>query len=182
MSLFIVLVIPIDVDGYDDYKICYHYDVRKMKEFETHYPHYEKYSIQYKDELTSSNYHFELFLEKNKLLFKNVITNDSVSFNYNDVFDFEIIENKESYLIFIHDFNVESVIYYVSINKKSISNEKSFLDYVKNSFSRYDVPELAQIGYLTMNGSEYLYPFLFADFNEKFYIDENGHLYVIKVD
>ena len=81
----------------------------------------------------------------------------------------------------IHTYDTESIIYYSDyFNKDTLSNDKEYLNDLKDSFIKYDVPSIEQIGYITLKDNDYKYPYMISDLYDKFIIDENKKLYVLK--
>ena len=68
---------------------------------------------------------------------------------------------------------------YIKVPKTKISDDKEFLNKLKDSFKLYEVPNMAEMGYITVPNVEYKYPAFKAYSGHYFYIDEKGNLYKI---
>lgn len=172
-----------NIKGIDEYYICYNYKALEIKEYDTHYSHYDKFYINHTDKLTNEKYNYEIFYDENKFLLgiKNTISNEMIHLDYLYVVEYEVIENDDTFTIVVHDSDgIESTIYYNVIDKTKLTNDKDYLNDIKENFNSYKLPIIEQIGYLTTNESDYKYPIMVSNLNEKFIIDEKDDLYLIK--
>ena len=99
---------------------------------------------------------------------------------YEYVYDFLVIENPKDFIIIFENYETDSELYYAKISKESISDDKTFLQNVKDSFELYEVPTMTEIGYITIPNVEYKYPAFKSYSGHYFYIDEKDNLYMIK--
>lgn len=172
-----------NIKGIEEYYICYDYKELEIKEYDTHYPYYDKFYINHTNKLTNEKYNYEIFYDENNFLLgiKNTISNEIIHLDYLYVVEYEVIENENTFTIVVHDNNgIESTIYYNIIDKTKLTNDKDYLNNIKENFNSYKLPIIDQIGYLTTNETDYNYPLMFSSLYEKFIIDENGDLYLIK--
>ena len=104
VTFIIISIIEPNINGYDEYMICYDYKEIEITEYDTHYPHHDKFLINYNNKITKEIYNFEVFYDEKKWLLgiKNNTTNDIVYLDYNNVYEFEVIENSDSFTIVIH--------------------------------------------------------------------------------
>lgn len=189
------------IKDYDKYEVCYEFEEKELINYQTHYHNYEKYDIKYVRETIeipkcidyvtgcieqpitkTESFNFEFILtEEEKLLIRNTLTQDEITLEYENIYEYELIENKDNYILIIHTYDTESIIYYSDyFNKDTLSNDKKYLNDLKDSFIKYDVPSIEQIGYITLKDNDYKYPYMISDLYDKFIIDENKKLYVLK--
>ena len=196
---FVALFIPFEklVPEYDSYKICYNYkEINKYEEYTEHYPNYKNYFIignkeenvlklnesgNVEEGIQEQNYNFEFILsDKGIVSLVNNITNYKTSLKYNDVQNIEVLENEKNYIVVVHTTENESTIYYSDfIRKDSISMEEEYIEEFKNSFIKYELPEVSKFGYITIDDSETKYPY-FTSSNMYSFIIKDNELYVIK--
>lgn len=188
------------IKGYGENEVCYDYEEKELSNYQTHYYNYKKFDIKYaREEIAFSkctyeqtecvqeqitykeNFNFEFLLnDKNKLLIRNVLTQEEITLEYEDVYEYELIENEESYILLIHTYDSESIIYYSDyFNKKTMSNDDGYLSKLNSSFIKFDVPSIDQIGYITIKNNDYKYPYMISDLYDKFIIDENKKIYIL---
>jgi len=177
---------------------------------ESHLPKYETFDIKYDKTInndtcttvllpdgtpkeciptvSSEKFDFSFYVEVDKdnnylLTIKNNITNEKIALDYEYVYQFVLIENEKDYTILIHNNDyLSSTIYYSNfITKDNISNTKGFLDELKKSFKKFEVPKIDQIGYMTTRENNYKYPYMITDRSDKFIIDEKGELYFLEL-
>ncbi len=225
--VFALFYLPIgeNIDGLDEYEICYTYEEKVIDGYETHFSHYENYGMHYekeeyineshnpsaeqnietlpndwnntlqtmpveqspdiseiitKDKLTRE-YKFDIYYEDYELVIENINTNDKVSIDNENIKDYIVVYDEDSYFIMYYDYKEEK-IYYSKIQKDIISDDKKFLEDLKDSFQEYDVPSLAKIGYLTYYDEEdniYAYAYMISEYGYEFIIDENDNLYML---
>ena len=196
---FIFIFLPMEklVPDYDDYKTCYEYiEIDSFKNFEEHYPHYETYYIESNLEISrfeendngnelkeiknNEDILIELKLNPNDTVnVKNENTTYEVKLDIAHVNKLELIENEENYIIVIEAIENESTIYYSLIDKADITNGKDFIDFLAGSFTKYDLPELKQVGYVTLENGDVKYPYL-VSVNNDYFIIRNGSLFLVK--
>ena len=184
MILFVLLFLPIEklVPEYDDYKVCYNYNkIEKFNNYTVHYPSYERYLIEgEKNENIKEDYLMEFMIEGKKVKVTNLLTNISVNLSFKNIANLEVLENEDNYLIIVHTYENEATIYYSDyINKSEIINEDYYLDGLKTSFKKFELPEVASIGYVTIDDTETKYP-IAVSVNSDYFIIKNGELYLVK--
>lgn len=188
---FVVGFIPQNaLSGYEEYNISYEYKERNIDKFITSYYHNEEFEMNYTDAYKFRIYYSE---DSSQLVVENTNTNDkinlsveknNINFMNNVLLDGEVIENDDNFIISYYDYmsnqmGASSKVYYIRIPKSSISNDKVFLDNLQKSIKVFDVPKIDQLGYLTMEDSEYKYTLIHSTAYDKFIIDENDEIYVI---
>lgn len=195
IALFVVLLLPIQVfiEGYEDYQVCYEFNSKTIKynDIETHYPYYDKYTLNHTREIyvgetdkIDANYKYEFFINNDGLLeVKNVNNDDFVVFDYKNIKSFEVIENASSYIVVINSTSTETKIYYSNyLNKNSLSNTQTFLEEFKKSFRTYDVPLISETGYMTLKNENYKYPLFISETKDKYIIDIDSNLYRVEYE
>ena len=195
ISLIMVLT-PFEnlVYGYDEYQTCYNYETKKISDnYEVHYPNYDRYLIDgitkdityeetdsNKEVVNLNNYSYEFYIEKYEVYLENKNTGYKVKFDYDDVSKIEVIKNESEYMLLIHTYENESTIYYSDyIVVDNMSNENDYLDSIKNSFIKFEFPELSSVGYITIDNKEEKYP-LMSSSNNEYFIIENRKLYLVE--
>lgn len=189
------------IKDYDKYEVCYEFEEKELINYQTHYHNYDKFDIKYVRETLeylkcidyttgcveqpitkTETFNFEFILtEEEKLLIRNTLTQDEITLEYENIYEYELIENKDNYILIIHTYDTESIVYYSDyFNKEALSNDKEYLNDLKDSFIKYDVPSIDQIGYITLKDDDHKYPYMISDLYDKFIIDENKKLYVLK--
>jgi membrane protease YdiL (CAAX protease family) len=194
---FILAFIPFEriVPEYDDYVICYDYNETEMlKNYEIHFPHYQEHFIdstikvsRFDDDVNSLNEikseeNIKISFNKNwdgTIIIENELINYKNKLDIKEVKNIEILENDDYYLIIIESEENEATIYYSKINKCDLRNSKDFMDYLSNSFKKYDLPELSKIGYVTFLNNSLKHPYFVSSNNDAFIII-NDSLYLIK--
>lgn len=197
--IVILFFLPVgnNIDGIEEYEICYTYEEKYLDGYETHFSNYGIYEMYYKkvinnngeaNDLWENNkinnmYKFELYYDKeeNKLAIKNIATNYVVYMDEEYVYDYLIIYDEGMYIIIYYD-NDETKVYYNKINEKELNDSNEFLDNLKESFKTFDVPDIKNLGYLTYNDNEdnyYIYAYMVSELGYEFIIDENNQLFLL---
>lgn len=202
--VFCLVLLPYQnlVEGYDDYMVCYEYkETDTLKDYITHYPHYDEYEINYTDESSTllmddddtnrvqevimlNNYHFKFSVnDVNKVLVENLNTGYTVTLDFPNVVEYglEVIENNDSFNVVINtsDGLNDKVFFSDYLTKIGMGNDKEFLDEFAASFKEYDLPILEQLGYVTLEDSDYKYPFFYST-NYDLFMIKGGELFLVK--
>lgn len=194
LLIIMVIMLPFQVfiDGYDEYSTCYTFEKKTIKNtnYTEHYPNYENYIININEEVIGveaeipyeKTYNIKVYMNDNgKVAIRNLKTKYEIELEYQDVVEFEVIENDDVFAILIHTYDTESKIYYSEyINRNTISNSNSYIDNIKNSFKFYPVPDLNKVGYITFKDDEYKYPLFESDIYDKYIIDEHTNLFILE--
>ena len=160
---------------YENYETCYEYAEMDMGVSDLHYTSRPRYTIK------ENGYNFEVLVEDNELVLRNLNTKDKITLFESGV-AFEVIKEKDYYMIVaitLDENNNESVEFSKYMSFDSLSDEKSYLKDVKESFISYVIPDIQNLGYLTNDGTDYIYPLMTTLQNNSFVIDENGALYLV---
>ena len=196
---FIVIFIPFDklVPDYNDYEVCYTYnEIDPLEDYVEHYPHYSFYKIEgnKKEEVfeetvngkvvervQEENFDYIFELNDNGIVeIENNLTEYKTSLKYNDVVDLEVLENEKGYIVVVLTSENQSTIYYSDfIKKNDVRQGEDYLEEFKNSFIKYEFPELGSVGYVTIDDTNTKYPYMVSTNNDKFII-KNRELYIIK--
>lgn len=160
----------------EDYVITeFNYETKELKAYTTHYQHYEDYDISYTNP-TLEQVNLHIYENDDlKVVVKNTLTNKEVVLDY-EVFEYTVIEDENSYGILIYTYEE---IYYAEFNKSDMNNTSQYLENLKNQFKKYEVPELQDAGYITIEGSNEKYPYLLGMSYDKLII-MNNELYLLK--
>lgn len=189
ISMFILMYLPIGIFVNDDgYQTCYEYETKVVDDsyYEKHYPFYDEYDITIKKENDflgiSESYIYNFSINDNDFVISNMNTKKDIKIHYDNLSNFIVLKNNKNYiLIVVTDDGYSSNIYYSNfINEDSVSNDELYLNDIKNSFVKYDLPSLLGNGYLTLKDDEYKYPYFIGSGNNHFMIDKNNKLYLIK--
>ena len=187
--IFILMYLPIGIFVNDDgYQTCYEYETKVVDDsyYEKHYPFYDKYDITINKENDflgiSESYIYNFSINDNDFVISNMNTKKDIKIHYDNLSNFIVLKNNKNYiLIVVTDDGYSSNIYYSNfINEDSVSNDELYLNNIKNSFVKYDLPSLLGNGYLTLKDDEYKYPYFIGSGNNHFMIDKNNKLYLIK--
>ena len=192
--LFIALFIPIEslVPEYDNYQVCYKYnEIEPLENYTLYFPYYNDYSINYSKEIkdesgntieekTEELFDYKFTLNDDATIsIRNNITNYETKLKYIDVYNFEILENKDNYLVIIQTLENESTVYYSDfITKNDIEQGSDYLEKFKESFIKYELPTINNLGYATIDDTNNKYPYMIGETNS--FIIKNGELYLIK--
>ena len=189
ISLFILMYLPIGIFVNDDgYQTCYEYETKVIDDsyYEKHYPFYDEYDITINKENNflgiSESYIYNFSVKDNDFIISNKNTKKDIKIHYDNLSDFVILKNDKNYIIIVTiDDGYSSNIYYSNfINEDNASNDELYLNDIKDSFIKYDLPSLVGNGYLTFKNDEYKYPYFIGSGNNHFMIDKNNKLYLIK--
>ena len=189
ISMFILMYLPIGIFINDDgYETCYEYETKVVDDsyYEKHYPFYDEYDITINKENDflgiSESYIYNFSINDNDFIISNKNTKKDIKIHYDNLSNFIVLKNNKNYiLIVVTDDGYSSNIYYSNfINEDSVSNDELYLNDIKDSFVKYDLPSLLGNGYLTLKDDEYRYPYFIGSGNNHFIIDKNNKLYLIK--
>lgn len=189
ISMFILMYLPIGIFVNDDgYQTCYEYETKVVDDsyYEKHYPFYDEYDITINKENDflgiSESYIYNFSINDNDFVISNMNTKKDIKIHYDNLSNFIVLKNNKNYiLIVVTDDGYSANIYYSNfINEDNVSNDELYLNDIKNSFVKYDLPSLLGNGYLTLKDDEYKYPYFIGSGNNHFMIDKNNKLYLIK--
>lgn len=194
----IMSLIPFEMlaDGYEDAYVCYEYDITsKPNNYTLHFPSYEEYIMKHEKESTTlimsddgndfkevivlNKYNISLFIDKLGMLhIKNNNTGYERKFE-SGISSFEVIENEDAFTILLSKDELETTIYFSDYTiKNNMTNEDSFIDEIVNSFIKYELPLINEIGYITVDDSDYKYPVFYSENN--YFIIKNGDLFLMQ--
>ena len=181
---------------YENFYQCPVYETKKINsEYEVQYYMHSKYVIEHSKIINTINtpnsayipnakekYSFTLSLndETSEIEFYNDTTKEKVVLEEDGAYDYLIIDNKDSYVILIQN-DINKVLYGI-YNKDEITNDKNYLENVKNQLKEYYVPNISQIGSVTFGSSDYKYAQIQTTINDKLYFDEKGILYIAIIE
>lgn len=187
--LWIVLANNTAKVNYDDYKTCYSYETIAFENYETVYPHVNDYRIESEYEKSLGDielptkafngvedeeiilaieektiYKLSLSIKEkdNKLYFVDNTTEKEYELPFENVFDYEILNNDNTYEIIIVSRDPksgESKVYMSNyINFDNLSKDERIETIIK-SFKEYNnMPVIYRIGYIVDLNDNYKYP------------------------
>ena len=120
-----------------------------------------------------------LYLEEKNLIFKNINTSENITLftNFVNIYNqFELIQDDNGFKILIFINGHDSKVYY----KKYTENDIIKMDNIKNDLKEYILPDLKQIGFIKFQTEEETNVLMITKLNDKFYINENNELKLIK--
>ena len=199
ISFGIISFIPFEriAEGYDESYVCYEYQLTEFPDnYVLHYPVFKEYNIEYqretsslimddintdevREEIVLNKYNINLSLEFGSLVIKNLNTGYERTFG-SGITAFEVIENSDAFTILLQKNNIETTIYYSDyIIKNNMTNEDVFIDEVVDSFITYELPFVNEIGYITIDDTNYKYPVFYSSTYDYFII-RSGDLFLMK--
>jgi membrane protease YdiL (CAAX protease family) len=181
---------------YENFYHCPVYETKKIDgELEVQYYMHSKYVIEHSKIINNINtpnsayipnakekYSFTLSLNEEtfEIELQNDTTKEKIVLTESMVYNYLIIDNKESYVILIQN-DINKVLYGI-YNKDEITNDKNYLENVKNQLKEYYVPNISQIGSVTFGSSDYKYAQIQTTIYDKLYFDEKGTLYLVTIE
>ena len=123
----------------------FEYDNISLNNYSITTDNYENYFMNY--EKDGEQYLFELYAKDDKLYLSNKNTGYEVSLEYNDLYDYIILEEKEYFVLGYVDYDTSSNTFlrYAYIKKDSLSNDNKFLDDIKANMKRYLLSERSEL-------------------------------------
>lgn len=194
----IMSMIPFEMlaEGYEDAYICYEYDItEKPDNYILHFPSYEEYVMEheresktlimsddgndFKEVIVLNKYNISVYVDKLGILhIKNNNTGYERKFE-SGISSYEVIENEDAFTILLAKDDLETTIYFSDYTiKNNMTNEDAFIDEIVESFIKYELPLVNEIGYITVDDSDYKYPVFYSDNN--YFIIKNGDLFLMQ--
>ena len=179
----VILCIP-RPKNIDDFTICYDYEEKYLGDIDYHTSSY------YHNTIKESDYDFIIQRDDDKnLVLKNNNTDESVVlYEYKEDITYliEIVKNKDTYSIGIFEFGEfydGTTLYYTDyVNLDNLSNSKEYLEQIKDSLIKFDLPTIKTTGYITTKDNDYQMIFGATSRGEYLFIDQNKKLYVLTDD
>ena len=154
----------------EGYYTCPNYQYKRIEDnFKASFYQYDKYTLE--DE------GLELYLDANNHLVLKNKNNDKVELLTDNFYNFLLIENSDTFSIFIHkDYNV---VLFNEFLKADIQESKDYLESIKESLETFVTTDIDEIGVLEYQNSEYKYPiikdkqynYLYFDIDKKLYMN-----------
>ena len=158
-----------------DYIECFEYEEKDIK---TSYDVTTTNKDDYK--FNANGYKYELY-ENNDGELMLASSDNTIKLDFEGMLeDYIVIENEDTFDIVLEYSGSEYYIYYVKLLKIKMENSKSYLETVKENFTKIDLPDLDYIGYVTFDKDELKYPYFKVKGNDEMFIDADERLYVIK--
>ena len=197
--LLILMLIPYEklLPEYNQYEVCYKYEeIESMKNYIVHYPYKTEYvidtnvqKITYDTDAFSDELQMNENTESLKYTFKlnnnetvNVKSNSTgyeIKLNYKNVVDLEVLENEDKIIIAIETTENETTVYYYEVLKTTMANESAFMSGLNKSFTKFELPEIQKMGYLTLDNSDTKYVVMVSKNSDEFIV-MNNQLFLIK--
>ena len=154
----------------DDLSICYSYNEKKIKDYETHYYSYDHFNVSYED------INFEIKLNDGKVRLINKESDIDYSVDIDNVLELVVLEKKDYFAVMFYDG--DSLYFSNYLVKENMSYNNTYLSRFNGSFMKIGVPDLSQLGYLTTDDNSYL--MLVSSVNDKYILDDAGNVSIIK--
>ena len=154
----------------DDLSICYSYNEKKIKDYETHYYSYDHFNVSYED------INFEIKLNDGKVRLINKESDIDYSVDIDNVLELVVLEKKDYFAVMFYDG--DSLYFSNYLVKENMSYNNTYLSRFNGSFMKIGVPDLSQLGYLTTDDNSYL--MLVSSVNDKYVLDDAGNVSIIK--
>lgn len=134
---------------------CYEYNTKELYYNDITYPVYEEYTI------TKDDINIKIYLKDNKLLFENLNTKETTTFNREYVDSFIIIEDNNTYkiaIVALNDYQTDTELWYSEfITNDNLSNEKEYLTNINKSFIKLDkAPTIDKLASIETNNKKYI--------------------------
>jgi len=153
------------------------YETKEITEYTVHYQNYNDFDISYSNsDLEQINLHIYTN-DDYKVVIKNTLTNQEVVLDY-ELFEYTVIQDDNSYGILIYTGSYDE-IYYAELSMEDMNNSSLYLESIKDNFKKYDVPELQNAGYITLDNSNEKHPYLLSSSLDALIIIDN-EIYVLK--
>lgn len=159
--LYLIFLLSSGVSGMklgDEYK----YEEIKMEYFAVTKDNYLEYSITHKKEIVEpvadslgnitsviryEDINLKYSYEGNNIILENENNGEKITIECEQLLDFKILEDNDYIVLAYEDYQgkTNSFLYYVYINKNELSNEKGYLNKIKNSFKKFLLPERLEL-------------------------------------
>ena len=149
-------------------QVCFEFTEIEINEGKKTFFIEDEFLINYIDQ-NNYAYNYKLFIQNGKLNITNLKTGDSNLFDIDNVYSFIVYEDNLNYVILINSLDKVYLSNYMSIN--NLSDDKNYLEDIKNSFISFDTPSILEIGYLENNQG--IYPLLKSEISDYFIIKDN---------
>lgn len=171
MLVLSYLVVFIPTDSGDYKRVCYEFKEITVSDYTLHVPSKKSYLIGEKTKL-------KLYIEDEKAIIEDEY-NNKVSLPYEKVYGFDVIENKDNYILLLTT-NDYKVYYSNFISKNNISNNNEYIKSIIDSFEEKYFPYSSYYGYMNIENDVYNYPILKTYYNELYMIDKDGYETFVK--
>lgn len=125
-----------------------------------------------------SNYPLTLYqeAETGRIIFRNVMGESIYLTEDDDYYQYELIDNDDYYSILI--LSNYHVFYYGNYSKSDITNDREYLEKVKDSLVKMVGPNISSLGMIKIDNDFYHYPMLLTEQGDYLYFDKEGSLYL----
>ena len=191
--LVALFITPKDIENY---YVCPEYKKEKIaSEYEVQYYAREKYNLLYEKQNTqpviesipqdgtvvenqNEKFNFELSIngKTGEIEFENTTIKKKVELTENGAIDYLLIDNNDSYIIFIQN-DINKVLY-GKYSKVELENTEEYLEIVKNGLIEYTVPQINLIGTVKLGDSEYKHAQIQTVIYDKLLFTEDDELIV----
>lgn len=171
MIVLSYLIVFVPTDSGDYKRVCYDFKEITISDYTLHIPSKKSYLIGDKTKL-------KLYIEDEKAIIEDEY-NNKVTLPYNEVNNFDVIENKDNYILLLTT-NGYKVYYSNFISKNKISNNNEYIKSIIDSFEEKHFPYSSYYGYMNIENDVYNYPILKTYYNELYMIDKDGYETIVK--
>lgn len=177
----------IDIDSGDYEEVCYDFEEMNITEYQKVTTYYDKYNIElnYTSNESIEDIPFSgmVYYNDDKLIIKNINTSEEVTKEFDNIYDITVIDNNDTFTIIVNVLeDGEYKVYYSNyISPNTVDNSDDFLNKLKNSFVELYLPSINSIGYFTITGDDYKYPFFISEASDIFTVNKDGQESIVNV-
>ena len=113
-----------------------------------------------------------------KITYNNYNENDG---DISVINDYIIVDNNEKYTLLVEEFDIiNPKVYYLEIDKKTISNDNDYLKKLKDGMTEIMTPTIIEMGYIHLLDNNINYPIIENDLNEIYIIKDKDNINKVK--
>ena len=174
--LFILLMFPVHFENEEEYTICYNYEEYKInEEYELRYSNKKNYQLFNEDIVLNIGIN-----KDNSLIITNPTNGETLEL-ISVINDYIIVDNNEKYTLLVEEFDIiNPKVYYLEIDKKTISNDNDYLKKLKDGMTEIMTPTIIEMGYIHLLDNNINYPIIENDLNEIYIIKDKDNINKVK--
>ena len=174
--LFILLMFPVHFENEEEYTICYNYEEYKInEEYELRYSNKKNYQLFNEDIVLNIGIN-----KDNSLIITNPTNGETLEL-ISVINDYIIVDNNEKYTLLVEEFDIiNPKVYYLEIDKKTISNDNNYLKKLKDGMTEIMTPTIIEMGYIHLLDNNINYPIIENDLNEIYIIKDKDNINKVK--
>lgn len=199
VAQFSTIVNPVDESELgisEDTESCPVYIDREAKNYTEEFASYDKVNINVKYSvitncgqtnclsLSDLFYDYNISINENrKLVIEELSSQKQIELEYDNVIDFLVVENNGVYDIYLIsvDKSFNYLVYHSNfMTKQNIENYPDFLNSLGGTFKRVLLPKITKLGVYKEDETNYSYPLFVSSINDKFIMDEEEKIYILK--